>query len=462
VAVALPTPTPTRHRWPVLALLLTAVFLDLLDGTIVGVALPRIRADLAAGPATTQWILAGYALAFALVLIPGGRLGDLVGRKRVFLVGMIGFGAASVAAGAATGPATLIAARLAQGACAGLMVPPVLAMITVLFAGAARATALTCYGIALSLANVSGPLLGGVLTEYGPLGLGWRSIFLVNVPVVAAAAAGCLRYLPESRSTLPLRPDPAGTVLLGLASVLVLVPLVGNRIGWQLALAAPVLVAFVAVQRRRGGHALVPPVLFRHRSFAVGLAVLAMLFAGVGSLLLVLSYGLQDGWHWSPLRTAAIALAWPVGIVATSGIARRAAARHGRTSIAAGLALLAASTAGLAAGLDRYGAGWVTVGLPLLSMGLGMGLCVAILTGVVLTGVPDEHAGSASGVLNTVIQLGTALGIAVIGGRYFAGTDPATAMPPALAGTAGVVAGAAALALLLPRRRAPGPDRLGR
>jgi MFS family permease len=318
-------PQGRTRPWLAFAVVLAAAFMDLVDGTIVSIALPQIQADLRADYATAQWILVGYSVTFALALIPGGRLGDIYGRRRVFLLGVAAFTVASIACGAATTAPVLVVARLLQGVAAGLMVPQVMSVVVILFQHAERAKALALYGVTLSLANVSGPLLGAVFTEYSVLDLGWRAIFYVNVPIGVLALLGALRWMPESRSQTALRVDVAGIVLVSLASFALMFPVIqGRETGWPIGMivlliaAGPLLWAFGMVERRRDrrdGSALVPPGLLGQRSFVVGLIVLLIVFSTLASLFLVLNYTLLTGYGWSPLRTALTGIGFPVGVL---------------------------------------------------------------------------------------------------------------------------------------------------
>lgn len=458
----------TSRRWRALSVVLVAAFMDLMDSTIVTIALPRIQLDVGAGYDEAQWILAGYSLTFALALITGGRLGDVYGRKTIFLIGITGFVVSSVVCGAAPSAGVLIGARLAQGIFAAIMVPQVMSVILIMFDGRSRMRAFGLYAATLSLANVSGPLLGAVLAQHDVLGLGWRAIFYVNVPIGVLAAIGAAVLMPESRSTHPLKLDLTGVVVMSLASFAVMFPLVqGRAAGWpawmivMLIAAAPLLALFALTQRRRDhadGSALVPPALFRYRSFAIGLAALLVLFSGLASLFLVLAYGLQLGLGWSPLRTALAGIGWPIGIMVTSGVAQRHATTYGRRLVAAGLSIMVVGVLVLIALLSAAGPD-VTfwhVALPVLGMGIGMGLCVSILTNVVLADVPLNAAGAGSGVTNAVIQLGTAVGIAISGAILFGlGDDVSASTAPALWYNAGTFVVAALLTPFLPRGTRP-------
>src|SRR4029077_16139604 len=221
------------RRWLTLTILLLAAFMNLLDVSIVNIAIPSIQRDLHASYADVQWALAGYTLAYALVLITGGRLGDTFGRKRLFLIGVTGFAVMSALCGAAQAAARLIAFRVMQGAMGAIMVPQVLAVIQVIFPPAERIKALAGFGVTAGLGAISGPLIGGRLIKHNRWGLGWRPIFLINVPVGIIAVAASAVLVRESRSPSPPRLDPVGVGLITAARLCVLHPLVQVRqLGW--------------------------------------------------------------------------------------------------------------------------------------------------------------------------------------------------------------------------------------
>ncbi|HZE05975.1 MAG TPA: MFS transporter, partial [Solirubrobacteraceae bacterium] len=258
-----------RGRWAPLPVILAGTFMVVLDFFIVNVALPSMQAGMHASDSSIEWVVAGYGLTTAVLLITGARLGDLWGRRRVFTLGLALFTASSAACGLAATPQLLVAARLAQGAAGALLMPNVLAIIGVLYAGGDRARALAAYGMVMGLAAVSGQLIGGLLVQADPGGLGWRSCFLINVPVGLAALAVAPRLIPESRTAAGGSLDIAGTALATLGLTAIVLPLVEGRAhGWPLwtwlsLAAAPVLLAGFAVQQRRraagGGSPLLPP-----------------------------------------------------------------------------------------------------------------------------------------------------------------------------------------------------------
>lgn len=427
-----PPPTATSpRRWVALAVVLLAAFLDNVDSTIVTVALPAIQQDLHAEFATAQWTLAGYALAFAVFLITGGRLGDIFGRKRLFITGVVGFTLASTVCGLATSPGMLVGGRLLQGLTAALMVPQVMSVIMTMFDQKEWVVAFSLMGAVLGLGGVSGPLLGGVLTDLDLFGLGWRSIFFVNIPFGILAVALAAWTMPESKSDQSPRLDITGVILVTLASLGLMYPLVQGREqgwpGWMFALAAASALLFVAFgiqqgrRHRRDGSALVPPTLFAHRSFRVGVVVVMLAFSGITSFFLVLTYHMQLGLEWSALRTALVTVAFPIGIMATFQIAWRKGTANGRTFVAIGTSVMTLGTLAMILAVSSQGAGidWYHVAGAELIVGLGMGLCSPILTNVVLGDIPPQDAGAGSGVVNAVIQFGTAAGIAIVGVIFF-------------------------------------------
>ncbi|WP_405393820.1 DHA2 family efflux MFS transporter permease subunit [Microbispora hainanensis] len=425
-----PEAGPSARRWPALLVVLLAAFMDLVDNTIVTVGLPEIQKDLRATDADLQWVAAGYALAFALMLITGGRLGDVFGRKKTFLAGIVGFTIASALAGAAQGPETLIGARVLQGALAVVMIPQVLTYIQVGFSAAERPRALGLYGMVLALAGVSGPLLGGLLIDADLFGWDWRTIFLINVPIGAAAFLGTAALMPESRAEHTRRLDLVGVVLITLALVAVFYPLVqGRELGWPLwtfismAAALPLLVIFVAYERgrtRRDDSPLVDLGLFRERGVIPGLVVALVFFTG-GSFFFVLTLHLQIALGYTPLRAGLTFLPFAFGVIIGSGAATRLAPRAGRLVVAVGSVVMGGAVAGMIYTLHRNGAGLSPWNLlpAMVVAGIGLACVSATLVNIALARVSARHAGSASGVVNTTVQLGSAAGIAVIGTVFF-------------------------------------------
>jgi len=412
---------------------LVAAFMDLLDATIVSVAAPAIQTGLHASGSALQWMVAGYTLALGGGLITGGRIGDQYGRRKIFLIGLTGFILASTLCALSGSAGVLIAMRVLQGLAGGLMVPQVFGIIRSSFAPAARAKAFGAYGAVLGLASIAGPLLGGLLVDVNLFGLGWRTIFWVNVPIGVIGLALGAKFLPTSppesashRTGL----DLIGAALASLTAVLVLLPLVqGRDQGWPwwgfvLLGASPITAAlFLGREERlacRGGEPILNPALLRNRAFASGLASSLLFFGAIGPFFLCLSLYLQLGTGRSAWQTGLVMLPYAVGSILTSGIGVALAAKAGRALLITGSLVLAASQLMLWQ-VVRDGAqpSYWLLALPLFIGGLGLGLAAPILINVILAGIPGRDAGAAGGVLTTVNQIGGAAGVAVLVTLFF-------------------------------------------
>jgi EmrB/QacA subfamily drug resistance transporter len=419
------------RRWIVLAVVLTAAFMVLLDISIVNVAIPSIQRDLNASYAQIQLVIALYALAYALLLITGGRLGDIVGRKRMFILGMSGFTLASALCGFAPNPVFLVASRVLQGGMAAMMYPQVLAQLQVSFPLRERPTAFAIFGAVIGLATITGPLLGGLLINNDILGLLWRPIFLVNLPVGIASVTAAFFLLHESRSPRPPRLDPIGVALVSIALFLLVYPLIeGRDAGWplwsylSLIASVPMLALFLLFERgktSRDDSPLVDMRLFADRGFLAGIFVSMCFFAGIASFFLIFSLYLQIGLGFSALEAGLTTVPFAFGTFISSAISARLAARMGRSILQGGALVSVAGVAAViwtihAAGIDIKGY-WLAPALFL--GGIGLGLVVAPLINVVLAGIDRSMAGAASGVYTTVQQVGGAMGIALIGVIYF-------------------------------------------
>ncbi|MGN6795325.1 MAG: DHA2 family efflux MFS transporter permease subunit [Streptosporangiaceae bacterium] len=423
--------TVDPRRWLTLLILLIAAFMNLLDVSIVNIAIPSIQRNLGASYADVQWALAGFTLSYALVLITGGRLGDTFGRKRLFLIGVAGFTLMSALCGAAQSPGQLIVFRVVQGAMGGIMIPQVLAVIQVTFPPAERIKALAGFGVTAGLGTVSGPLLGGLLINANLFGWDWRPIFLINVPVGIFALAASAVLVRESRAPSPPKLDPVGVVLVSAALMLLLYPLVqGRQLGWpawtfiSMASSVPVLAVFVGYERikaRRDGSPLVQLRLFTQRAFSTGIAIAMTFFLGVASFALILTLFLQIGLGFSALHAGLTFLPFSAGVLVASAAAARLAPKFGRSVTMTGALVMAAGMGGLILIVHNYGQAVTTTELlpALIVAGLGMGTVLAPLADILLAGVRKEDAGSASGLFNTSIQVGASIGIAVIGVIFF-------------------------------------------
>jgi EmrB/QacA subfamily drug resistance transporter len=462
----------SRNPALALAVLMAGTFVFVLDFFVVNVAIPATQADLGASDGQIQLVVATYAIAIASLLIVGGRLGDLYGRRRLFAAGLALFTAASALCGAAPTTELLLVGRAVQGVGAALFAPQVLSIIGVSFGGEDRRRAVTLYGLVMGLAAAGGQLIGGALIELDLLGLGWRSCYLVNVPIGLAAVALVPRALAESRSAHGDRLDIPGAALAGATLVAVVLPLIEGRAqGWPLwtfaalAAAVPLGAAFVLRQRRLaadGGSPLVDPALFRERPFAVGVAASVVFYAGMASFFLVLAVYLQEGCGLSALDSGLVFTALAGGYLAASVGAEALAPRFGRQVLAAGGVVRALALVGLAltvAAIGVDGSPWLL--LPALAVdGIGMGLLTAPLVATVVGAMDERHAGAASGVLSTAQQVGNTIGVAAIGALFYgsigASADFAGAFEEALAAVAAVSLAVAALVQLLPAPRGAG------
>jgi len=462
---------PAAHEpsWGALLILLAGIFIATLDFFIVNVAIPATQRDLRAGPAAVQWIVAGFGLALAGGLIIGGRLGDVFGRRRLYIIGLALFTLASAACGLAPTVEALIAARVGQGVAAALLMPQVLGIINVVYTGAHRVRAFIAYGLAMGFAGVFGQLIGGALIQADVAGLGWRAIFWINVPIGAVAVLLAPRLVPQARAQRGSKLDLPGAMWVTAGLVAVVLPLVqGRQLGWPLwswlclGAAVPVLAGFVAYQvrvARRGGAPLIDPALFRERAFAAGAGVATVYWLAVGSFFLVLALYLQQGRGLSALNSGLVFSVLGAGYFAASLRAPKLAARMGRQVLAAGSVAQAAGYALLAAAVAHVGPSgslwWVIPGLAL--SGFGMGVVMAPMSATVLAGVTPAHAGSAAGVLGTAQQVGGALGIAIVGVVFYGAVGTGTPAQVSHAFVAALIplmafcAAAAGLVQLLPR-----------
>lgn len=402
-----------------LIIVLAGQFMAILDVTIVNVAITTIQGDLGASGAAMQLVVGGYTIAYAVLLVTGARLGELGGHRRLFLIGLGLFTAASLACGLAANTGTLVAFRLAQGAGAALMVPQVLSLIQRSFDGAGRARALSIYATVIAGAAAAGQIAGGVLVS---LGSGWRPVFLVNVPIGVVLLIAGLRWLPKDDHRIDRGLDPWGLVTLAGAVLTFVVPLVlGREQGWPLwcwlGLVASVALfaAFVAVERRPVRHPLVPARLLRVPGLVRATAALGAMMAAYGGYLFVATMHLQRGLGFSPLRAGLTFAPGAVAFALASLNWRRVPARWHRTLIGAGLAVSAAGLVVLALSLRGGGTGGAALFVGLVLFGGGMGAGFSPLMTRALAGVPVADAADASGVVATVVQLAQVVGVATFG-----------------------------------------------
>jgi EmrB/QacA subfamily drug resistance transporter len=461
----------TEKRGLAMGVLIFASFMDLLDATIVNVALPSIRTDLDASGAQLEWVVGGYLLAFAVLMITGGRLGDIVGRRRMFVTGVVGFTVGSALACVAPTIGVLLVARVVQGGFAAMMVPQVLSSVQALYAPRERAAMFGVIGAVSGMSAVVGPLLGGWLVSSDAFGIGWRSIFLINLPVGLVLVVLALRWVPDTRSEQPPRLDPVGLVLATAGLLGVVYALVeGRSADWAAwvwgvgAAGVAVLAAFVVQQvrrERRTGSALLPMRLFSDRGFSAGLVTQGAFQGSLAGFALVLTVYAQTGLGWSAIHAGLTLLPFSLGAFVGTAVSVPLGTRLGKVVMVTGAGLQSAATVWVLATVRARGDALTTWSLvPALAVaGVGLGLLVVPLVDVALATIPVGEAGAASGAYGTVQQVGAALGVAVIGTVFFSvvGTAyDAGSLRSGLVAACWVAAGGYALAalasLLLPSR----------
>lgn len=468
-------PVAYRRRWAALFVILAAEVMDLLDAMITNIAGPTIRDELGGTAATIQWLGAAYTLSMAVGLITGGRLGDIFGRKRMFLIGALGFTVGSLLCAVAQTSGTLVAARVVQGLFGAVMLPQGLGMIKEMFPPREMGAAFGLFGPVMGLSSVGGPVLAGWLITADFFDTGWRMIFLINLPLGLAAVAAGLRFLPESRSPHPLKLDIPGVVLASVAGLLMVFPLVqGRENGWP-AWSFAMMGASVAVfavfgwfearKSRAGGDPLVVPGLFRKRAFTGGLLTGLVFFSSMSGFALVFNLYSQIGLGYSTLMAGLVMIPWSLGMVAGFGLAQ-AVARFGRLVLQGGILVMTLGTLGVLLTINLAGTDvspWHFV--PALTVtGLGMGLLMAPFFDIVLAGVEQHETGSASGTLTAIQQLGGAFGVALLGTIFFdllpgaAGPDFAGAMRVVLCTVAGMLVLTFLVAFLLPMKAREGEE----
>ncbi|MBW9070061.1 MFS transporter [Agrobacterium pusense] len=421
------------RRWMALVILLTGAFLPPLDFFIVNVALPSIREDFGASASTMQLIISGYATTYAVMLITGGRLGDLYGRRNVFLAGMVGFAAASALCGFAWSPAALIVGRILQGFAAAIMAPQALASINAIFPDHEKSKALSFYALTFGVASMVGLFLGGALIALDILGLGWRAIFLINLPVIAVVAPSAFITLRETRSAHPSKLDLGGALLIAIALFALIAPLIeGREQGWpiwlivMLATCLPFFVLFWRHEKHlesTGKDPILAPSLLQNRGLLRGLLA-ALFFYALAAFWLIFSVYEQGGLGRTPFEAGLAILPAAVGFVLGPFASERILSVFGRFSAGAGMVLQAAGLFGTAALISN--------GLPqflfaaLFLIGAGQGIALPNLVKSIVQRVDRTQSGLASGLVNSMFQIGGALAAAIVGGLFFSILGPAT------------------------------------
>ena len=471
-----PEPDPPgpsyRWRWWILGTILVAEIMDLLDTTIVSIASPAIQKDFGGGTSQLQWIGAAYTLTFAVLLITGARLGDLVGRRRMFLIGTFGFTVCSALCAVSVDSGMLIGSRTVQGAFAALMIPQGLGIMREVFPPKEIGRAFAAFGPVMGLSSVLGPVLGGFLVTADILGTGWRMVFLINIPLGVAGVVLAWKLFPRNtRTPGATRLDLVGMVLLSAAVLLLVYPLVqGRDLGWpvwtyaSMAASVPLLGVFAWYQRRlhtSGGSPLVEPSLFRNRAFTSALGVGLFFFAAMSGLMFGMTLMMQLGSGWTAMHAGATMIPLSLGIAVGAGLSGAVLGpKYGRRVLHVGMLVMTAGVLGLWASYSHWGlhiTSWELIA-GLAVTGLGMGLLIAPFFDIALAGVTDQESGSAAGVLNAVQQLGGSIGIAALGTGFFSwatshGYVQATGWT--MACTAAMLLVAAALGFGLPRTARP-------
>jgi EmrB/QacA subfamily drug resistance transporter len=414
------------RRWLALPVLLTGAFLPILDFNVVNLALPAIRQNLGATPSEVQFVISAYAATYAVFLITGGRLGDLFGRQRLFLLGVAGFTIASLLCGISPSPAFLVAARILQGLTATAMAPQVLASIRVLFPPAEQGRALGFYGATFGLANICGQVLGGVLVSSHPFGLAWQAIFLINVPIGLAAFIGGLLFLRDSRAQHAQKLDVGGVFLLSLTLGLLVYPLVeGRESGWPtwiiaILVASPfAFTAFARYEARlsaRAGDPLVALPLLRNTAFVIGL-LMALAFYMLSSFYLTFAVYLQSGLHETPLAAGLATLPFATGFFVASLVSSYVMQFLGVRALTLGFALQVLGFGVVILSVAKVLAESLELGL--VCAGLGFGTVMPSVIKAVIGNLDPQHAGLASGIMISTFQIGAALGVAIIGGVFY-------------------------------------------
>jgi EmrB/QacA subfamily drug resistance transporter len=416
-----------------LAVTLSGTFLFVLDFFIVNVALPSIQADLRASPSSLQWIVAGYGTANAALLIFGGRLGDMLGQRRVFAWGVVTFTFASLLCGVAPSPELLVVARMLQGAAGALMQPQVLAILNLMYQAENRARAFACYGLALGGAAVLGQVIGGVLIDLNPFGLGWRTCFLINIPVGVFVMFLIPRALPDFQGQLKTRLDALSIALIGIAMTALSVGLIEGRANhwplWTLmliAIVAPMLAWFVQRQswlESNGRIPLLTSSLFRQKKFMVGIGAALAFYMSNAAFYFVLALYLQNGLHLSPLASGMMFALMASGFFAATLNAHKLQVWLKGKSILIGAVILSAAhlcQALIVSGLAFQSTTVWALGSVLVAQGIGIGMVMAPLASKILLHVAVGEVGAASGLLATINQLGNAVGVAAVGMVFFA------------------------------------------
>lgn len=429
-------PQAEPRRWAMFVILLVGAFLPPLDFFIVNVALPAIQDELSASSSAEQLVISSYAAVYAVTLITGGRLGDIYGRGKMFFIGLIGFVAASLLCGLAWSPWVLISGRVLQGTTAAIMAPQALASVQAIFPEAEKPFALSIYGAVFGLASVIGQVVGGILISADLFHLGWRAIFLVNLPVALLVILFGLPLLKETRAPSAQRLDPVGMLLATATLSALIVPLIeGREAGWPWwtwlsFLAVPLLASLLWRYERRlsqnGGSPLLDPVVLRAPGLGQGLAIV-LLFYSIGAFFLLFSVYLQDALQLNALTAGLLFLPFGVGFLIGPLLTPYLRRFVGNYLSAIGMGCETLGLAGLAGLIAHTMMGSAPAMLPLAVLlfitGLGQGLAMPTLVRMVTGRVAPAFSGMIAGVTSSTLQISTALSVAVIGGIFYSMLD---------------------------------------
>ena len=419
----------SSRRWAVLGIVVAAQFMFGVDAFIVNVAIPTIAVELHASAAQIEAVIAIYLIAYATLVVTGGRLGDIYGTKNVFLAGVLGFTVTSLWCGLAQSGSELIVARLAQGATAALMVPQVLATLHLLFSDGARARAFGIYGIVLGLAGAAGFLLGGVLVTLDLASLGWRTVFFVNVPFGLIILGAALKIMPSVPRRAGTRLDIPGAIVLFAGLLCLIGPLLfGHDVHWSplvwlvMAAGVAIIAAFLRLERlvaNRGGMPLIDLALLSDAAFMRGLCAAFFFFFANLSFYLVMTMFMQKALHIPPLQAGLVFVPLALAFVVASRHSGARARQRGTLVLIEGCAIQVAGLAMLALTVASVDAP-ALLALVLMIFGYGQGLVMAPLSSAVLSTVKPASAGSGSGMYGTAAQIANAAGVAAIGAAFFA------------------------------------------
>ena len=428
-----------KNRWWIAVTLLAASFMSLVDVTIVNVALPEIQTNLNASNAALEWVVVAYVLCFAIGLVPNGRLGDAYGRKRLFVLGVVGFSVSSLICGLAPNVETLVFGRAMLGFTAAMLSPQVTAILHVTFPKSEKQTVFGVFGAIASLGAVAGNILGGLIIDLDFAGLNWRPIFLVNVPI-SIAILSVLKIIPTDQGTKNAQADLISVTLFAAATFGLIFPFIeGRNFGWPLWLILSPIVAILAatmVVRRQFSRAqakrpeLIPVALLKNFKFLQGLLLIVLFFSGLPGMFLILAIVFQTGAGMSPLQSGLATAPFPIAAMIKSFLAPKLFRGKLNLSIAVGAMLLSAGSFWLQRTMANHigEIDILTFSAPLVVAGIGLGTAVTALFPSILSQVSHQDAGAGSGVLQTFHQIGAALSIAFIGQLFFQSLNKAATL----------------------------------